>query len=357
MLIINFEKIEDFRYSIAKMLFVKYYKNEYGEFEDIPETNLLKVKKENKYISILQAPNQDVKDKGQVIVYYLSDQSKKKNKKQNRKYRNIVLSAIYKKDLNKYIEDAFFSSDDFISNIINNIDLEIKYIRKYIFYFNKLLNYNLNRNMIDLNNYIEKSFPDHLTLYKYYSKETIENDTYGRLQGKLSYVHPDTFNDPFDCYQENNSNENIMDYFRVLCLTPNHKNILMWSHYGSEHKGYCLQYKLTEIINNTITKHSNKNITLLIGKIKYSTSRTEKLIGTFSYTNIKNNINVTYKKFIDWSYEDEFRLVMVSKSFKKMEKYINIETALYNKYCGINNLNAIGYTKLKMDKKEYLLND
>ncbi len=95
-------------------------------------------------------------------------------------------------------------------------------------------------------------------------------------KGTLKFDKPSAFNDPFDCLPVNNKvtfdnpelvikfrrqhgreptlNEkmananilsrpnaykNITEDLRILCLTKNKNNLLMWSHYAGQHKGCC----------------------------------------------------------------------------------------------------------------------
>lgn len=350
MLIINSDKIDEFRYSVAKMLFVKLYKEKYGEFEDVPKSNLLKIKKEErKYISLLTKPYSKNLKNVEIIIYYLRTTEQKD-------IENIKLKKEFEEKLRDYLYNAFYSPKDFFRNIEKD-DLDVKFIKKYIFSINEFSQFkdsDIEKRVSDL---INEYFPEYLMLYKYYAKESIEDDKYGKLNGNLTYSHPRAFNDPFDCYHENDEDKHLMNYFRVLCLTPNPKNILMWSHYGSNHEGYCLGYKIAKVIVDTVKKHVNKNVTLLIGKVKYSKSRSSILNESFSYSGFKFNVGEAYKKFEDWSYENEFRLMLVSKEFD--DEYISINTSIYKKYCGLRNESADckEYIKMAMADKQYSLID
>lgn len=82
--------------------------------------------------------------------------------------------------------------------------------------------------------------------------------------------------------------------YRVYCLTPNRANLLMWSHYGQNHKGIALHFD----------------------------TRTEPMIGAFqvnyrdslpSSMLVEDDMDAVTKALLTksdvWSYENEFRLL------------------------------------------------
>jgi hypothetical protein len=95
------------------------------------------------------------------------------------------------------------------------------------------------------------------TVFKYFGTKDIYLQS---LREKYLY-HSDFkyFNDPFDCNielinfekivkskKERNVEYAIRNRFRsigVCCFTRNVNSILMWSHYASNHQGFCVEYK------------------------------------------------------------------------------------------------------------------
>lgn len=92
----------------------------------------------------------------------------------------------------------------------------------------------------------------------------------------------------------------------------------MWSHYGDNHKGVCLGYRLNKIENNAYfgkveykglkTKKMNNSLNLVSGEI-------EKNIEDFSYNDnfkIDEDIILTdifFRKNENWKYEKEYRFI------------------------------------------------
>lgn len=187
-------------------------------------------------------------------------------------------------------------------------------------------------------------------------------------KGELWFSNPQDFNDPFDCrieYKElseiekkqyinnllkkQNSvdnagnmcereiNEIIYDNtypyspFRVLSLTKDELNILMWSHYANNHKGFCIGIKAYN--------HKNYNKNDFFMKIEPSQTEDKSLLenGTFlplvpvvyDYSMPKeidlNNeaLDDIVKFFIHkshlWSYEKEYRGFLFDRKYNAIK--------------------------------------
>jgi hypothetical protein len=134
------------------------------------------------------------------------------------------------------------------------------------------------------------------TLYKYRS---CRKEHFSILKKKRFYFSdPSHFNDPYDCqidikeavqqaieHAETNKKISIKDKIRkliklndffqkiekdvkscgVLSFAKRNENVLMWSHYADQHKGYCLGFNLSERFTEYNSEH------FIIGKsdIKY----------------------------------------------------------------------------------------
>lgn len=53
-----------------------------------------------------------------------------------------------------------------------------------------------------------------------------------------------SFNDPFDCaiVKGEKFKEFFLETKKILCLTSEFDNLLMWSHYANSHTGICIEY-------------------------------------------------------------------------------------------------------------------
>lgn len=95
----------------------------------------------------------------------------------------------------------------------------------------------------------------------------------------------------------------------VLSLCKKNDDILMWSHYGNCHKGFCIgfdTYKLKEFIKET-------KLTGALLPITY-TNKYPIIIPKADESDVKYNIFIQLTtKYKKWSYEKEYRYVIIEK--------------------------------------------
>jgi len=89
--------------------------------------------------------------------------------------------------------------------------------------------------------------------------------------------------------------------YRILCLSKEENNILMWAHYSDNHSGVRIKLSVTE---------SDPFFTFPIA-VKYDTS-----YPIYKYFEERNNISkgsliehIVGTKFKDWEYENEIRII------------------------------------------------
>lgn len=167
---------------------------------------------------------------------------------------------------------------------------------------------------------------------------------------QLKFSKPIDFNDPYDCHFENNINfkgltrknfnkehnlkirtdeweetkekykmtltklikKNYLNdirnkYFTVACFNNNPLNILMWSHYADNHKGFLIEFKFPK-----------KDLGRLPIPVEYTN---EYPIVSLPYSyhafnqnldlQIENTRKIFYTKSSDWNYENEYRLINI----------------------------------------------
>ena len=88
--------------------------------------------------------------------------------------------------------------------------------------------------------------------------------------------------------------------FGVCSFTKNIENILIWSHYGDEHKGYAVGFKLSEI------KKLEKLDTT--GNVQYTDDRL--MLHPFRKEPNKGITLSLLRKSINWNYEQEYRAII-----------------------------------------------
>ncbi|MHC4139792.1 MAG: DUF2971 domain-containing protein [Planctomycetota bacterium] len=180
----------------------------------------------------------------------------------------------------------------------------------------------------------QMEYPEVKHLYKYYAYN--ENSLAVLINKKIWVATPESFNDPFDCgiEFEDDTDERLLEnvlgrininpkqagetkqfaierlnrlketYFsnvRIFSMSENNDNILMWSHYAEQHKGFCIEF-IRESDNNLGNFEMAKpiNYTEDYTKVKFldSTGNVSKSIASDSF----------YTKSRDWHYEKEWRL-------------------------------------------------
>ncbi len=174
--------------------------------------------------------------------------------------------------------------------------------------------------------------------------------------GTIKFSHYSEFNDPFDCKIQYNVTKS-MDYIKsrpdifkgagrllqlspakliqkkqqmligikktlesgeyhddvisrvgICCLTTKPDNILMWSHYADNHKGFVVEFS---------TNHTDKNMCMdtvedqLFGwDVDYKQDMPTIIAGTKDFDSVKD---VFLTKSPDWEYESEYRVLAMRK--------------------------------------------
>lgn len=91
--------------------------------------------------------------------------------------------------------------------------------------------------------------------------------------------------------------------YRIYCLTEHNDSILMWAHYGDNHKGICLEFAVKPFFITAI-------------KIKY-----EKRYPIYKIYNeeLEKELRPFITKYDMWQYEDEFRMFSTEWPEKVMD--------------------------------------
>ena len=315
MYIIDKDEIENYRYAIAKDCFLRVYP-QYIFIQDIEKSNCMVMVKDNCecIVSLFSKPKTSMKKIKKIYSFYDKQHYKRGLEKGSSENIHIIelsdeyiheyntLFALAIKKPKEYMEKRNENSRIFCENILLSGDE----IRRY------------NRNF-----------------YKYYAQSTIEEKKYGVIDGNISFVDPSTFNDPFDvnCYFANN--KDMSKLFRIFCVAPSPKEILMWSYYGTEHKGYCMEYKEQDILNSI--KDMERDGLCIIGNVDYKDSRAKQKskLNAISLTELKFYVEAAFTKFSEWSHEKEYRYVILSDSFsEENDKYLTRNIPINRVFCG-----------------------
>ena len=335
------KQIDNYRYSVVKIIFLM-TENRYEFIEDFMYSNLMLLKDKKKeqkvYVSLLSKPSTNKYKDYKTIVFYESNSFRELDSKDDNIISHLKFSKEFEKKFPTDLESAFTNVEKFFDN------LEPKYrelIKKYC---------------LNENNTIFEELSNRKP-YKYYLNTSVENNRYNINDGNLSFSHLKYFNDPFDCNYFLANNTNMSDRFRVLCLTEKYDNILMWSYYSGNHKGYCFEFSYTDIFKK-IKSLEIKGL-CIFGKVSYRNKRPEikSQVNKFSYTDLKFYIDVVFTKYAEWEHEDEYRFAIISDEV--MNDYVELAVDIEKVYvgCSVNKSPILNSKKQKRFPIQLLKDD
>ena len=90
----------------------------------------------------------------------------------------------------------------------------------------------------------------------------------------------------------------------IISLSGRWDSILMWSHYGDKHKGYCIGYDLEKLVKSEMFDSS--------GFVTYPNDLNYPKISPIKDDLPESHKIATSYKAYDWKYENEFRLTRLS---------------------------------------------
>ena len=91
--------------------------------------------------------------------------------------------------------------------------------------------------------------------------------------------------------------ESLNKNIGLYCLTKKNNNILMFSHYGYDHKGYCLEFDASD------------TTPILSGALEVSYKEKYPHVYFFKTPNDEQRRLIFLTKFTDWGYEEEWRII------------------------------------------------
>lgn len=134
-----------------------------------------------------------------------------------------------------------------------------------------------------------------------------DKDKLNQTCTELLHIKP--FHDSFKFYR-----------IRSFCIGGGNKpvkNILMWSHYADEHKGFCVKYRLSKHFIKQEENEGNQH--MYMKKITYKDLK----FNLYSKS-INSNIAFATKKK-DWKYENEARLIVYNIEEKDSHYGIHLD--------------------------------
>lgn len=125
--------------------------------------------------------------------------------------------------------------------------------------------------------------------------------------------HTNNFNDPVDpsikLFNRNSGEyDYLLDSIKVACLTTDNKNTVMWGHYADKHRGICIEYDISTLLD----KNEND---FLIRKINYD--RTAMINENIELYDLNLLMDLFSIKSKEWEYENEYRILYYDSERRK----------------------------------------
>lgn len=97
-------------------------------------------------------------------------------------------------------------------------------------------------------------------------------------------------------------------HFRVLCVSEQHDNVVMWSHYADEHRGVVFKLRCIDEIDNTLLAARKVIYTDTFLAFPSADQYAKHLTGEQPIDFVPLLWDIAFTKHIDWSYEKEWRV-------------------------------------------------
>lgn len=268
----------------------------------------------------------DTKNEYALILVYYSGCIAYMKKNNKEKFNENIRKLLKENKEPKLLVDIILYSDtkiDFIKEIFSKLTKEKEQeLLKEIFKYPKAMKYLEdigNKEILDKFNSLEiskddfKSTEDNVIFYKY---RDINIYTINSLIEKGIYKSdPKNFNDPFDpIFKIDDLNSEILKEklkdIKIVSLSKNCDNYLMWSHYANSHKGICLGYKINKLGND-----------IAFRKVEYKNLKCDEIM-SMAFDNYNGNLGLTtddiyLRKYKDWKYEQEYRFICLKNNGKE----------------------------------------
>ncbi|MCX8526255.1 DUF2971 domain-containing protein [Chryseobacterium formosus] len=171
-------------------------------------------------------------------------------------------------------------------------------------------------------------------LFKFKSAKTIEDltrDIQTMMNDEIWFSGIEYLNDPFEkvystkTFEEYESSDqvvtdffiphqkNVDEYFNkvgILSVCEENTNLVMWSHYSDNHKGYCIEYNFDSNIINKLNFENDDEVFLMDVEYKDTPIDFLSLPSNFQfYLRRKSKL---------WEYENELRYISSKKGLHKI---------------------------------------
>lgn len=127
------EDLPNFRYAVGKLIFLYTY-SDYRLVEDIKNTNLMVVEKNNvvEFVSLFRKPTGMIDNNYPVTIYYENNRSMPVQNRENQDYKKEQFSEEFNQLYDRYLEIAFMKTKDFLNKFDDKYDMISTYFNKSI---------------------------------------------------------------------------------------------------------------------------------------------------------------------------------------------------------------------------------
>lgn len=180
-------------------------------------------------------------------------------------------------------------------------------------------------------------------MYKSINKRTLEAIIKkGILKSKAEY-----FNDVFDPFYKKfyPKMSELLSYVRFSCFSKKNNNLLLWAHYGDNHRGICLKYKLPKEMKNNVFLDEIIYSGVKIKKIKAIKEDENGQNDQYEIITLEEKGLTIYDAFLrkhkDWQYEEELRMIYINEKEEELYTNIDLEAIYFGIECPDNDINTI----------------
>ena len=168
-----------------------------------------------------------------------------------------------------------------------------------------------------------------------------------RIASKLAKTNQHTNRNKLDLLQDHFVDERI----GLFCLSANPRSIITWSHYSSNHRGFCVGFSRNELIKMSAHFFDKLNKSLVIHKVDYSESLP--VIHPIQHNEQERMKMQLCTKSDEWKYENEYRMIFQ----EGVNSYIHYGDVAIKRVilgCKISNINTEQIINILKSKNKYI---
>lgn len=99
--------------------------------------------------------------------------------------------------------------------------------------------------------------------------------------------------------------------YGIFTMSAVGDNILLWSHYAKDHKGFCVKFDM-DLLRDQFLEHANDKSMIEVREVEYSKDYPE--LNYFEMSKEEIVLKHVLLKAEDWSYEKEYRAILLNST-------------------------------------------